>query len=55
MTGSTIFTRLGVTYRKDILTKESMNQLMNEIITEVFVEQPLASAGSAKYGKAIIN
>ena len=25
-----------------------MNQLMNELMTEVFVEQPLASPGSAK-------
>ena len=25
--------------RKDTLTKESLNQLMNELITEVFVEQ----------------
>jgi hypothetical protein len=34
--------------RKDTLTKESLNQLMNELITQVFVQQPLASPGSAK-------
>ena len=33
---------------RDMLTKEWLNQLMNELITEVFVEQPLASPGSAK-------
>ena len=28
-------------------TKGSLNELMNELITEVFVEQPLVSPGSA--------
>ena len=30
---------------------ESMNQLINQLITKVFVEQPLALPGSAKYEK----
>ena len=40
MTGSTFFNRL--------------TQLINELITEVFIEQPLASPGFAKYGTCII-
>ena len=34
---------------KDILTKVWLNQLINYSVTEVFVEQPLASPGSAEH------
>ena len=34
---------------KDILTKESLIHSINQLITKVFVKQPLAKPGSAKY------
>ena len=46
MTESNIWAWRG---QKDILTKdEGLNKIMNEWVTEVFVEQPLALPGSAK-------
>ena len=48
MTGSTNVNHLGVTVPLRYLTKGSLIQWMNEWIREVFVEQPLASPGSAK-------
>ena len=49
MTGSTIDNLLGVWRCKHILTKGLPNESVYQLITEVFVEQPLASRGSAKY------
>ena len=45
MTGSTIFNNLGMTWALRYFNLRSVNQL----ITKVFVEQPMASPGSAKY------
>ena len=36
--------------RKDISTKGWMNEWISQSVTKVFVEQPLASPGSANYG-----
>ena len=50
MTGSTILNCFGVMAPKRYFKKrmtESDNELMNQLITEVFVEQPLALPGSA--------
>ena len=49
MTESTIATINAWRRHKDILTKGSLNQSVNESVTEVFIEQPLALPGSAKY------
>ena len=49
MTASTIFNQYSRAWRRrnDIFTKYT--DLINESVTKVFIEQPLASPGSAKY------
>ena len=57
MTGSIICNRLGLTapyrYVKQRMT-QSVNELLNQLMTEVFGEQPLALPGSPKEKKGSI-